>query len=160
MLIVSHRGLRITCQFNCKIFYPNNDKPFLWASDPLENYGFDEDQFSFYADGVSVELSEDGSFYTIKSAVNENSLVNLKFTRAAPGFVGGKDGITNYGTDPKNPWGSMRHAFWPRCTVEGSVITKDGEIDLKGRGNFNHALQGMKPHHAGKCSELALNIVG
>lgn len=160
MLIVSHRGLRITCQFNCKIFYPNNDKPFLWASDPLENYGFDEDQFSFYADGVSVELSEDGSFYTIKSAVNEGSLVNLKFTRAAPGFVGGKDGITNYGTDPKNPWGSMRHAFWPRCTVEGSVITKDGEIDLKGRGNFNHALQGMKPHHAGKCSGLALNIVG
>ncbi|KAF2265860.1 oxidative stress survival, Svf1-like protein [Lojkania enalia] len=141
-------GLRITCQFNCKVFYPNNEKPALWSSDPLENYGFDEEQFSFYADGVSVELSEDGSSYTIKSATNDNSLVNVKFTKAAPGFVGGKNGTSNFGTDPKNPWGSMHHAFWPRCNIEGAIITKEGEIDVKGRGLFIHALQGMKPHHA------------
>jgi hypothetical protein len=141
-------GLRITCQFNCKIFYPNNDKAALWTSDPLENYGFDEPQYSFYADGVSFELSEDGSYYTIKSARNENSLVDLKFHRAAPGFVGGKDGKSHFGTDPKQPWGSMRHAFWPRAKVEGRIITKDGELDCKGRGFFSHALQGMKPHHA------------
>ncbi|KAF2659196.1 oxidative stress survival, Svf1-like protein [Lophiostoma macrostomum CBS 122681] len=141
-------GLRITCQFNCRIFFANNEKPALWSSDPLDNYGFDEEQFSFFADGVSMELSEDGSFYTIKSASNENSLVNLKFTRAAPGFAGGKNGTSNYGTDPKNPWGSMRHAFWPRCRVEGVIITKDGEVDCKGLGFFSHALQGMKPHHA------------
>jgi hypothetical protein len=143
-------GLRITCQFCCKLFYPNNDKPALWSTDQLENYGFDEEQYSFYADGVSMELSEDGSFYTIKSAVNENSLVDLKFTRAAPGFMGGKNGTSNFGTDPEAPWGSMRHAFWPRATVEGQIITKDGNIDCKGRGFFSHALQGMKPHHAGK----------
>ena len=46
----------------------------------------------------------------------------------------------------------MRHAFWPRCQVQGSIITKTGEIDFKGRGLFIHALQGMKPHHAGKIA--------
>ncbi|KAF2873417.1 oxidative stress survival, Svf1-like protein [Massariosphaeria phaeospora] len=141
-------GLRVTCQFSCKVFFPNNEKPAIWSSDALSNHGFDDEQVSFYADGVSVELSEDGTFYTIKSASNENSMVNLKFTRAAPGFVGGKNGISTYGTDPKNPWGTMRHGLWPRCNVEGVVITKDGEIDLKGRGMLSHALQGMKPHHA------------
>ncbi|KAF2708918.1 survival factor 1 [Pleomassaria siparia CBS 279.74] len=141
-------GMKVTVQFNTKIFYPDSEKPALWSSDPLENYGFDEGQFSFFADGVSLELSEDGSFYTIKSASNENSLVNLKFSKVAPSFVGGKNGITTYGTDPKAPWGSMRHAFWPRCSVEGTIITKDGDIDVKGRGFFSHALQGMKPHHA------------
>ncbi|CAO2654783.1 Nn.00g115160.m01.CDS01 [Neocucurbitaria sp. VM-36] len=141
-------GLRVTVQFNCKLFYPNNEKPALWASDPLQNYGFDEEQHSFFADGVSIELSEDGNSYTIKAAVNENSLVNVKFTRTAPGFMGGKDGTTNYGTDPKAPWGSMHHHFWPRCSIEGAIITKEGEIDVKGRGMLSHALQGMKPHHA------------
>ncbi|KAJ4301520.1 putative cell survival pathways protein [Kalmusia sp. IMI 367209] len=141
-------GLRITVQFNCKIWYPNNEKPAIWTSDPLENYGFDDDQFSFYADGVSIELSDDGSFYTIKSARNENSMVDVKFHRTAPGFMGGKDGTTTYGTDPKAPWGSIRHAFWPRANVEGRIITKDGELDFKGRGMFSMALQGMKPHHA------------
>ncbi|KAF2473905.1 oxidative stress survival, Svf1-like protein [Lindgomyces ingoldianus] len=141
-------GLRITVQFNCKLFYPDNKKPALWTSDPLENYGFDEEQFSFYADGISLELSEDGSSYILKSAVNDNGLVNLKFTKTAPGFVAGKNGTSYYGTDPENPWGSMRHAFWPRCSVEGVIITKDGEVDCKGRGFLSHALQGMKPHHA------------
>lgn len=42
----------------------------------------------------------------------------------------------------------MRHIFWPRNTVEGSIVTPDGPIDFKGRGLFIHALQGMKPHHA------------
>lgn len=141
-------GLRTTCQFNSKIFYPDGKTPHLWSSDPLDNYGFDDDKFSFFADGCSMELSEDGSFYTIKSATNENSLVNLKFTRAAPGFVAGQNGTSYFGTDPKSPWGSMRHAFWPRCKVEGSIITKAGEVDFKGLGLFIHALQGMKPHHA------------
>ncbi|KAH9882012.1 hypothetical protein J1614_001183 [Plenodomus biglobosus] len=141
-------GLRVTVQFNVKLFYPNNEKPFLWVSDPVSNYGFDEEQHSFFADGVSVELSEDGNAYSIKAAVNEKSLVNVKFTRTAPGYMAGKDGTTNYGTDPKAPWGSMHHHFWPRCSVEGTLITKEGEISMKGRGMLSHALQGMKPHHA------------
>ena len=140
----------MTVQFNCKLFFPNNEKPFLWASDPVYNYGFDEKQHSFFADGVSVELSEDGTQYTIKAAVREDCMVDVKFTRTAPGFMGGKDGTTNYGTNPKEPWGSMHHHFWPRCSVEGAIHTKEGPVDVKGRGMLSHALQGMKPHHAGR----------
>lgn len=103
---------------------------------------------SFYATDCAVELSEDGSFYTIKSLNDERAIVNLKVTRSAPGFHAGKTGKTLFGTDLENPWGSMRHAFWPRCAAEGTVTTKEGPIDLKGRAFFVHALQGMKPHHA------------
>ena len=81
-------------------------------------------------------------------------MVNVKVARTAPGFMGGKNGTTNYGTDPKAPWGKMHHHFWPRCSVEGSIITKTGEIDVKGRGMLSHALQGMKPHHAGKLISI------
>jgi hypothetical protein len=142
--------MRVTVQFSLRLFHKNNEKPGLWATNPLSNYGFDEEQYSFFADGVSIELSEDGSFYTIKAAVDEANMVNVKFTRAAPGFMGGKNGTSNYGTDPKAPWGSMHHHFWPRANVEGSIITKEGEINVNGRGMLSHAVQGMKPHHAGK----------
>jgi len=69
-------------------------------------------------------------------------------TRTAPSFQVGVDGFTYYGTDPEAPWGSMRHAFWPRNKVTGSITTKDGSIDFTGKALFIHALQGMKPHHA------------
>jgi len=95
-----------------------------------------------------VELSEDSKTYTIKSMSNQKSLVNLTMTRVAPGFQVGHDGRTHFGTDPKQPWGEMRHVFWPRNTVEGTIVTEDGPIDFKGKGLFIHALQGMKPHHA------------
>jgi hypothetical protein len=98
---------------------------------------------------VAFELSEDASSYTLKSAVNENTVVNLKITRTAPGFHVGKNGTSTYGTDPKNPWGKMKHTFWPRCATEGTIITKKEEIDFKGRGAYSFALQGMKPQHAG-----------
>ncbi|KAI2620090.1 oxidative stress survival, Svf1-like protein [Hypoxylon sp. NC1633] len=141
-------GLRTTCQFNSKTFYPNNSKPFLWSSTPLSNIEFSEDKTSFYATDCAVELSEDGTAYTIKSMNDPQAIVNLKVTRTAPGFVVGKDGKTLFGTDLSHPWGTMRHAFWPRCTAEGSIMTKDGPIDFKGRAMYVQALQGMKPHHA------------
>jgi hypothetical protein len=84
----------------------------------------------------------------IKSSTNLKSIVSLKVKRQSPGFVVGKDGKTLYGTDLTNPWGSMWHRFWPRCKIEGSVLTQAGEINLGGKGVFIHALQGMKPHHA------------
>jgi len=74
--------------------------------------------------------------------VDEAAIVNLTVTRQAPGFKVGKDGTTTFGTDPAAPWGSMRHVFWPRNTVEGTIVTKDGPIDFKGKGLFIHALQG------------------
>lgn len=79
---------------------------------------------------------------------NQQSVVNLTVTRTAPGFHVGKDGKTNYGTDPAAPWGTMRHAFWPRNKLEGSIMTKEGPVDFTGKAMFVHALQGMKPHHA------------
>ena len=137
-------------QFNSKIHYPSShNKPHLWSSHPLSNHGFSDDKYSFHADKCSLTLSEDGTYYTIKSTTSETNVVDLKFHRAAPGFVVGKDGTSYYGTDPKEPWGTMVHAFWPRCRVEGTFLTKEGPVDMTGRGCYNFALQGMKPHHAG-----------
>lgn len=141
--------MRITCQFNCKVFYPKNaNKAALWSSDPLSNIDFSEDKTSFYADDCAVELSEDGTQYTIKSAVNKASIVNLTIKKLAPAFHVGADGKTLFGTDPKQPWGSMRHAFWPRNQAEGTIVTEDGTLDCKGNALFIMCLQGMKPHHA------------
>ncbi|AEO55612.1 hypothetical protein MYCTH_2086957 [Thermothelomyces thermophilus ATCC 42464] len=141
-------GIRTTCQFNCKVFSLDGSKPHLWSSTPLSNHGFSEDYTAFYADDCAVELSEDGTTYTIKSLNDEQAIVNLTVKRTAPGFKAGKTGTTLFGTDLSNPWGSMRHVFWPRCTAEGTIMTKDGPIDFKGRAFLSHALQGMKPHHA------------
>ena len=141
--------MRTTVQFNTKIFYPKSEnKAPLWSADQVSEVDFNEDKTSFYAENVAIELSEDAKSYTIKSLVNEASIVNITITQSAPGFQVGKDGKSNFGTDPEAPWGSIRHVFWPRNTVEGTIVTKDGPIDFKGKGLFVHALQGMKPHHA------------
>jgi hypothetical protein len=84
---------------------------------------------------------------------DKRSVVNIKITRTAPGFVAGKTGKTVYGTDPANPWGYIRHAFWPRCVAEGTITTPEGAIDFKGQAFYSFAMQAMKPHHAaGKWS--------
>ncbi|KFH40414.1 Survival factor-like protein [Hapsidospora chrysogenum ATCC 11550] len=141
-------GIRITGQFNVKIFSRDSSQAHLWCSTPLSNIEFSQDHFSFYADDCALELSEDGTYYTIKSMNDERAIVNLKVTRTAPGFQGGKTGTTLFGTDLQNPWGTMRHAFWPRCVSEGTITTKDGPVDFKGRALYAYAIQGMKPHHA------------
>ena len=97
-----------------------------------------------------MELSDDGKSYTIKSTNSKTSIVDLKFTQTSPGFMVGKDGTSYFGTDPQRPWGRMIHKFWPRCQVEGQILTQSGPVDFKGLGMVSHALQGMKPHFAGK----------
>lgn len=115
----------------------------------MSHYSFSDDKASFYADDCAMELSADGNSYTIKSMNDERCIVNLKITKAAPAFQGGKTGKTLYGTDLSDPWGYMRHAFWPRCTTEGTMTTKEGAIDFtNGRALYSYAIQGMKPHHA------------
>ncbi|KAI9713198.1 MAG: putative cell survival pathways protein [Bogoriella megaspora] len=141
-------GFRITAQFNSKIHYPGEKPTHLWCSDQIHEYALDEEKYDFTGPECSIVLSEDGNTYTIKSEINKDCIVDLKVTRAAPGFMVGKDGTSYFGTDPANPWGRMRHIFWTRCNVEGSMTTKDGEVDFTGHGMFIHALQGMKPHHA------------
>lgn len=148
LLMYLDSGIRTTCQFNCKVFSPEQTTEPLWCSTPLNNYDLSDDKTAFYADDCAVELSEDGTFYTIKSMNDERAIVNLKVTRTAPGFQAGTSGKTLFGTDMSNPWGTMRHAFWPRCVGEGTITTKEGAIDFKGPSLFIHALQGMKPHHA------------
>ncbi|VUC25331.1 unnamed protein product [Clonostachys rosea] len=141
-------GIRVTAQFNVKIFSSDPAKPHLWCSTPLNNISFSEDNASFYADDCALEFSEDGTYYTIKSHNDERAVVNLKVTRQSPGFQAGKTGKTLFGTDLAHPWGSMRHAFWPRCTATGTITTKEGEIDFTGKALYIYAIQGMKPHHA------------
>ncbi|PHH88524.1 hypothetical protein CDD83_7431 [Cordyceps sp. RAO-2017] len=141
-------GLRTTSQFNCKLFSREAEKPHLWCSTPLINFEFSEDKASCYADDCAIELAEDGESYSIKSMNDQRAIVNITVSKTAPGFQAGQSGTTNYGTDPENPWGMMRHAFWPRCAVEGTITTEDGPVDFKGRALYSYALQGMKPHHA------------
>ena len=150
MLEIVNRGIRTLCQFNVKVHYKDAHSKPLWTTETLDDWSFDENKQCLRASKCSVVLSEDGSSYTLKYSVNPDSVLDMKFSKAAPGFLVGKDGTSYYGTDPNNPWGSVRHAFWPRCQIEGSLMTKTGPIDLKGRGTFIHALQGMKPHHAGE----------
>lgn len=139
--------MRTTCQFNTKIFDHDGPLQHQWCSDPLHEYGFDEPQTSFYADNIALTLSENGDSYSIKSAVNDDCIVNVTVHRQSPGFMVGKDGTSYFGTDHANPWGSMWHGFWPRCNAEGTMQTKEKVYDMKGRAFFVHALQGMKPHH-------------
>jgi hypothetical protein len=141
-------NLRVSAQVVSKLFFPDRTKPFIWCSDVVENFSHSPDKYNFFGDNYSVELSEDGTSYHIKSAVNEECLADIKISRVTPGFVAGKDGTSHFGTDPSAPWGSMHHAFWPRCKVEGKFFTKEGEVDMAGKGFFVHAIQGMKPHHA------------
>ncbi|KAG9240061.1 oxidative stress survival, Svf1-like protein [Calycina marina] len=144
-------GVHTTCQFSTKIFYPKSEakKP-LWASDPLSNVDISDDKHNFYADNLAFELSEDGTEYSLKSMTNKKALVNLKVKKSAPGFVVGMNGKSTYGTDSTAPWGSLRHAFWPRNTVTGSITTEDGPVDFTGKGLYIMALQFGKPHHLAK----------
>ena len=141
-------GIRTTCQFNCKIFSLDGSEPHLWSSTQLNNHDFSEDKSGFYADDCAIELSADGTTFTIKSMNDDKAIVNLTVKRLSPGFQAGKTGKTLFGTDLTNPWGVMRHAFWPRCAAEGTITTKEGPVDFKGKAMFIMALQGMKPHHA------------
>lgn len=140
-------GIHTTAQFNTKIFDYDGPGKHLWTSDPLSDYGFDESQTNFYAENVAVELNETGDTYTIKSAVNESNIVNLTIKRTAPGFQVGKDGTSYYGTDPENPWASMRHAFWPRANVTGTMQTSKKTYQIVGKAFLSYAIQGGKPHH-------------
>lgn len=150
LLTLSYSGLHVTAQFNTKVLFHAREKAPLWASDPIPSWSFGEDKTSFLSDQCQVRLSDESDSYSIKSSLNQSSKVDLKVVRLAPGFVAGKDGTSYFGPDQQNPWGSMRHAFWPRCKVEGTITTSSGVIDLTGLGSFVHALQGMKPHHAGE----------
>jgi len=146
-----NRNLHFTVQLSTKIFHP--DGRIVWSSKPVTNYGFDEGNYSFYADDMAITMSEDGNSYSIKSMVDPGLSIDLTCTRLGPGFKIGKDGKSLYGTDPEEPWGAIRHIFWPRNKLTGfMVVAEKGEpvkIDFSGTTMLVMALQAMKPHHAG-----------
>ncbi len=137
-----------TAQFTFRLYHKDNKEDQTWTSTHLDDFVIKG--ANFYAKNLSVELIDDGNTYVLKSAVTEDSLVNLTVKKIAPGVIVGKDGKTFYGTDLTNPWGSMRHAFWPRNSVQGTIDlkNKNKKIELDGLSMFVTACQGMKPHHA------------
>ncbi|CAZ82347.1 unnamed protein product [Tuber melanosporum] len=143
-------NLHFTVQLSTKIFHP--DGRIVWSSKPVTNYGFDEGNYSFYADDMAITMSEDGNSYSIKSMVDSELSIDLTCTRSGPGFKIGRDGKSLYGTDPVEPWGAIRHIFWPRNKLTGfMVVAENGEpvkIDFSGSAMLVMALQAMKPHHA------------
>lgn len=138
-------------QFTFKLFDTNTGKQ-IWTSTKLDD--FMVKGANFYATNLKIELDEDNKTYHLVSKVNEESIVDLTFTKLAPAAKIGKDGVTIYGDDIENPWGTMRHVFWPRNNVEGTITSKNPEtgeeksFNIKGLSMFVMALQGMKPHHA------------
>jgi hypothetical protein len=144
--VVCVRGLHISTQVNVKVFYP--DGKIHWSAKTVGNFGFDEHNRSVEGDGFSIILADSNDSFTIKSKLDPETLIDLKVTRAARGFMIGKDGRTNYGEDLNDPWGCIRHLFWPKCQAEGKLTVKGEELDMAGRAIFIMALQGMKPHHA------------
>ncbi|KAA8904657.1 oxidative stress survival, Svf1-like protein [Sphaerosporella brunnea] len=139
-------NLHVSAQLNVKVFFP--DGRTHWSAVAMNNYAFHESFYSFFADGFSIILSEDHDSFHIKSQLDPETVVDVKIKRTFPGFKVGKDGKTNYGDDPANPWGCIRHIFWPRGVAEGTIEVKGEKVDVAGRALFVMALQGMKPHHA------------
>lgn len=162
-------GLHTTAQFTFKIFEKAKPSEFTWTSTKLENFSI-ENGTDFKADNISIVLNKDSTdTYQIDSTVNKLTEVHLTVKRIGDGIKFGNDGTTYYGTDIENPWGSMRHIFWPRCNVNGEIIIREVKPDQdlenleveeieyiekqnilikNGLTMYVMALQGMKPHHA------------
>lgn len=170
-------GIHTQAQFTFRIF--NSKKPDelnLWTSTKLEDFRVEGP--NFYAKDLSLELNEEDNEYHFVSQVNEKSTVDLTFTRLTPGCKVGEDPNTYYGDNLEEPWGKMRHVFWPRNSIRGTINLKKpepteeeeqeeepqetgksvyeeqtitfGPTD-KAYSMFVMAFQGMKPHHAAKA---------
>ncbi|SCU82877.1 LAMI_0C01222g1_1 [Lachancea mirantina] len=151
-------GLHTTAQFTFKVFNAKEPKLNVWTSTKLENFRIEGP--NFYADGLSIEMNEDASQVRFQSQVNKASVVDLTFDRIAPSVKVGEDPTTYYGDDIEQPWGTMRHVFWPRNKCHGTLTLgaeqEDEKIitfaqDAPVYSMFVMAIQGMKPHHAAKA---------
>lgn len=170
-------GIHTQAQFTFRIF--NSKKPEelnLWTSTKLEDFRIDGP--NFYAKDLSLELNEQDNEYHFVSKVNAKSVVDLTVTRLTAGCKVGEDPSTYYGDNLEEPWGRMRHVFWPRNSIRGSIIltkpepTEEEEEqeqpeetaksiyeeqtitfgkEDKAYSMFVMAFQGMKPHHAAKA---------
>lgn len=143
-------GVHTTAQFTFRFYnFKGKQEDNLWTSTKLEDFRCEGS--NFYANGLSIELDKDNTLYRLKSSVNKDSVVDLTMVKLVPGVIFGDNGTTYYGDDLANPWGSMRHLFWPRCSVTGTVQSGDKVFEIEGYTMFVMAMQGMKPHHAAKA---------
>lgn len=146
-------GVHITLQFTAKLI--RQDGTVVWSSTTTTGHGFSEDRLEVWADEMLVTYNQEKGeeTITVKSAVDKEFGVDIVVKRKGPGVKLG-NGKSGFGTDEKNPWGYIRHVFWPRSEVTGRIIVgKEGSketIDCKGMGLHVMAMQAMKPHHAGK----------
>lgn len=141
-----------TAQFVVRLAHDEIEEDNVWTSTQLED--FEAKGTEFNAHECHISLIKSGGAYKVSSSVCRDSLVDITFTRDTKGFKIGEKGTSLYGTDLSNPWGSMFHCFWPRCSVTGSLNVKGKRIELGGdsaKGMFVFAMQGMKPHHAAKA---------
>lgn len=168
-------GVYTTAQLSVKIFKHNDSKSEkIWTTDPLVNFqpngqDFISDDLNFKFE-YNEETKEEK--FILKANVNKESRLDLIFKRKSPGFKIGGNGVSVFGYKLEEPWGIMRHAFWPRADVNGTITTikksastvnddnddksttdeseaEDEVIKFEnGKGMFVMALQGMKPHHA------------
>lgn len=142
-------GVHTTAQCTFKVFPIDNIAEQVWTLTKLENFRIEG--ANFYADNLLIELTGN-ELYRFKLSVNPDLEIDLTISRQTPGVIFGKDGQTLYGDDKANPWGLMRHLFWPRCSVTGTIklAVKGKEWLINGTSMFVMAMQGMKPHHAAK----------
>lgn len=113
-------GIHTQAQFTFRIF--NAKKPQelnAWTSTKLEDFRIEGT--NFYARGLSLELNEENNQYHFQSEVNAKTKIDLVVTRLTPGCKVGDDPSTYYGDNVEEPWGRMRHVFWPRNTVHGTI---------------------------------------
>lgn len=156
-------GLHTAAQFTFRCCNTKNPEEFnIWTSTKLENFRIEG--ANFYADNLAIEFNEDGTECHVSSQVTPDSDVDFVFKRLIPGAKVGSDGTTYFGDNLQEPWGMMRHVFWPRNHVKGEIRMRlpsddpdkptersykfDGENPTYGM--FVMAFQGMKPHHAAK----------
>lgn len=138
-------GIHTTAQFTFKVFNTKTGKQ-TWTSTKLEDFVIKGE--NFYAKDLKIEYDDASRSFHVVSNVNEDSIVDLTFVRVVEPTKIGKDGTTYYGDDVENPWGIMRHVFWPRNKVTGSIKTAQETFEIDGYSMFVMAIQGMKPHHA------------
>lgn len=152
-------GIQNTAQFTFRLSHADKPEENVWSSTNVEEFEPVGPNFTAKGpmEGVSIKLvptvDDDGKTteaFHVKIHVSDEVKLDLVFTRTVEGFKIGSTGQSKYGEDLANPWGSMRHSFWPRAVVSGSIELPNQEtMELDGDfGFFVHATQGMKPHHA------------
>lgn len=143
-------GINKVCQFTFRLHHQKNPELNIWSSTKLENVRIEGN--NLYADRLSMEINNHGTEYHLRSSVTKDITIDVVLQRLIPGVKVGEDPITYYGKSIKDYWGTVRHVFWPRNAVSGTIITNNGSISFsQDLCMFVMALQGMKPNH---CARL------